>query len=439
MRPPANPWLRTALFALALGVLLPALAADPPSDKALFTVRLPAGAVLTVDEAATKSTGPERSFITPVLDAGKVYAYTLVATWEENGAKKSRTEKVWVRPGKHMIVDLTAEAVAEKKEPEPEGKKEPEAKKEEVAVKSRTFQFTYAATISGLKPGQKARVWLPVPPSNEHQDVKLVDDKGLPEGFQTNKEPEYGNEIIYADATADKDGKIPLAAIYLVTRREAKGAAKADPEMAEQIARFLQPDKRVPIDGKPLELLKDKELPADQTESARVMYETVNGHMKYGKPEGKGWGNGDSEYACQEGVGNCTDFHSLFISLARSRKIPAKFEIGFSVPENRGAGDVQGYHCWAFFKPEGKGWVPVDISEANKHPDMKDYYFGNLTEDRVTFSTGRDIKLVPEQGGAPVNFLVFPYVEVGGKPLPDPRKQVQMKSTYKDVTADEEK
>ena len=57
--------------------------------------------------------------------------------------------------------------------------------------------------------------------------------------------------------------------------------------------------------------------------------------------------------------------------------------MGFPLPPKRGEGDIGGYHCWALFKPEGKGWVPVDISEANKDPKMTEYYFGNLTEDRV--------------------------------------------------------
>src|SRR3712207_7840796 len=45
------------------------------------------------------------------------------------------------------------------------------------------------------------------------------------------------------------------------------------------------------------------------------------------------------------------------------------------------------YHCWAAFAPAGRGWVPVDISEADKHPEMTDYYFGNLTADRDLKST----------------------------------------------------
>ena len=33
---------------------------------------------------------------------------------------------------------------------------------------------------------------------------------------------------------------------------------------------------------------------------------------------GEGWGKGDAVYACDAGTGNCTDFHSYLIALARS-------------------------------------------------------------------------------------------------------------------------
>jgi transglutaminase-like putative cysteine protease len=218
---------------------------------------------------------------------------------------------------------------------------------------------------------------------------------------------------------------------YRIKRREVKGAAsKAPEETAEQIERFLRPDALVPITGKPLDLIKDKKLPADPTKKARAFYDIVNNHMRYSK-EGKGWGRGDSVWACDSKYGNCSDFHSLFISLARSQKIPAKFEIGFPLPEKRGAGEIGGYHCWAFFRPEGKGWVPVDISEANKVPKMRDYYFGNLTADRVSFSTGRDIDLVPKQASEPLNFFIYPHVEVGGKVWP--QEKIVRKFSYRDV------
>jgi hypothetical protein len=49
---------------------------------------------------------------------------------------------------------------------------------------------------------------------------------------------------------------------------------------------------------------------------------------------------------------------------------------------------------------------------------MKEYYFGSLTEDRVHFSTGRDIDLEPRQQGPSLNYFIYPYAEVEGQPYP---------------------
>ncbi len=43
-----------------------------------------------------------------------------------------------------------------------------------------------------------------------------------------------------------------------------------------------------------------------------------------------------------------------------------------------------------------------------------DYLFGNLDHDRVLFSIGRDIELVPKSANGPVNFFIYPIMEVGG-------------------------
>ncbi len=304
----------------------------------------------------------------------------------------------------------------------------------EKAPASRTFRFTCSATVRGLDPGQTARIWLPVPSSNTDQDVVIL-TKDLPAPGRIGREPQYGNEILYVEAKANGAGEVPVSVVYRVTRREvAAGRPEDVRESAEQIARLLRPDRRVPIAGKPLELLDGKEVPADEMAAGRLLYDVVNGHLRYSK-EGTGWGEGDAVWACENGRGNCSDFHSLFIALARSRHIPAKFEIGFGLPEKRGAGEVAGYHCWAKFRPRGQGWVPVDISEANKNPQRRDYFFGRLTPDRVAFSTGRDLDLVPPQAGPPLNFFVYPYVEVDGKPYPT--EKIARKFSFRDIDKDQ--
>jgi uncharacterized protein (TIGR03000 family) len=416
--------IRSSLTAVALflsvfstGLTCLRAAEGSPADRAVLIVRLPADARLTIEAEPTAQRGSERVFESPRLPAGKSFVYTLVATWNEGDSARAVTRTASVRAGQVTHVDF------QKAGPAPQAN----------AAKARTFLFTYGGTITGLAPNQTARIWLPVPPRDEDQDVEMVSQQ-LPAEGHIAKEGKFGNKILYVEPKADGDGKIPFSVTYKVTRREVKGDSKDLSESADQLGKYLQPDALVPTSGKPLELIKDKDVPEDQLAAAHLFYDVVNGHMRYSK-EGTGWGRGDSNWACDSRYGNCTDFHSLFISLARADRIPAKFEIGFPLPPQHGAGDIPGYHCWAKFRPTGRNWIPVDISEANKNPKMKDYYFGNLTEDRVTFSAGRDINLVPRQAGQPLNFFVYPYVEVEGKPYP--AEKVQRKFSYKDVPAQE--
>ena len=127
-----------------------------------------------------------------------------------------------------------------------------------------------------------------------------------------------------------------------------------------------------------------------------------------------GWGTGDTLRACEVGTGNCTDFHSLFISLARARGIPARFQIGLPIPQ-KPEGEIPGYHCWAEFYLNGVGWVPVDASEAWKDRERLAYFFGTYDPNRLAVSMGRDIQLVPAPASGPVNIFFRPVVEVDGK------------------------
>ena len=48
---------------------------------------------------------------------------------------------------------------------------------------------------------------------------------------------------------------------YRVTRREVKSRQRPTHEESEQLALYLAPDSKVPVGGKPLELIKDKVIP----------------------------------------------------------------------------------------------------------------------------------------------------------------------------------
>lgn len=148
---------------------------------------------------------------------------------------------------------------------------------------------------------------------------------------------------------------------------------------------------------------------------AQALYDHTIDRMRYIK-YGDGWGKGDAVYACDARTGNCTDFHSYFIALARAVGIPARFAIGAAIPSERNEGGVDGYHCWAEFFADGKWW-PLDISEANKYTSLATYYFGHHPANRFELSRGRDLVVEPGPTSGPINFLAYPLLEIGGKPV----------------------
>jgi transglutaminase-like putative cysteine protease len=290
------------------------------------------------------------------------------------------------------------------------------------AQDSRHFTFHYAFTVKNLSPGKKIRIWIPAAQSDAYQDVRVVSAKG-DLTLKKTRESKNDNEIYYAEA-ASAQPELHFDIEYDVVRRE-RVTLGADPHLvaaslsSKEKAEDLQPDALVPITGLPAELAakvtQGKTQPLDK---ARAIYDYVFTTMRYDKT-GEGWGRGDVLYACDAKKGNCTDFHSLFIAMARSQGIPARFEIGFPLPPDKHAAEIAGYHCWADFYIDGKGWIPVDISEAWKHQEKHDYFFGSHDVNRVQFSMGRDLRLNPPQDGKLRNYFVYPYVEVDGQEYPN--------------------
>jgi transglutaminase-like putative cysteine protease len=287
-----------------------------------------------------------------------------------------------------------------------------------VAQGSRHFTFHYGFTVKNLPAGKKVRVWIPAAQSDAYQEVKVVAAKGdLP--LKKTRESKFGNEIYFAE-TGSATQELHFDVEYDVVRHERVALNPAVHLVAtaltnEERQEDLQPDVLVPVTGLPADLaVKVTEGKTQPLDKAHAIYEYVFTTMKYDKT-GTGWGHGDVLYACDAKKGNCTDFHSLFIAMARSQGIPARFEIGFPLPPDKHSAEIAGYHCWSDFYIDGKGWIPVDISEAWKHPEKHDYFFGSHDVNRVQFSMGRDLRLSPAQEGKPLNYFVYPYVEVDGQ------------------------
>ncbi len=307
----------------------------------------------------------------------------------------------------------------------------------------RKFRFTYSFTVKDIPPGTKVvRVWAPVAHTDEHQTVRLVNVKA-PVRTKITREPEYGDDMMYAEIRNPAQSTAEFTLEYEVTRREYSLGDFAQLERKDSnpgvvpasMTRFVEPDKLIPINGKMKTL--SEQVTGSQVGTvakAKAAYDYLFTTMRYDKT-GTGWGRGDALWACDAKHGNCTDFHSPFIGMLRADDIPAKFDIGFPLPENKDKGDISGYHCWAEFYASKIGWIPVDISEAWKAKEKKDFFFGSLDANRVKFSTGRDVTLSPKQDGPPLNYFVYPYVEIDGKIYEPVSKQV----SFEELKAGEQK
>ena len=271
-----------------------------------------------------------------------------------------------------------------------------------------SFDFTYEVEIPEIT--GTARMWLPVAQSDDFQTIELKNLEA-PDNYEIIEEDEYGNQILYLELSPEQSHRT-IRLQYQVDRME-KSAYIAD---ADQVEKYLKPSILMPVGDRFSTIaegvIKDRQANSPLTK-ARALYDYIIDNMRYAK-EGI-YGTGDANYACDSKSGNCTEFHSLFISLARSAGIPARFAVGAAIPSARNEGGVDGYHCWAEFFAEGKWW-PVDISEGNKYTPLATYYFGHHPANRIEFTRGRDLKPDPIPQSGPINFLAYPVLEIDGEP-----------------------
>lgn len=302
-------------------------------------------------------------------------------------------------------------------------------------LQSRTVEFTYSVNVSRISNNAKnAFAWVPVPQSTADQVIQdIIVESAWPHEMLSEKE--FGNRFVwlnFSDRTMSSAPGAAEATIALRVKRQARVNLTQEIEpnrlAKKEVDRFLLPSRFVSIEGavarEAERIVGDETNPLHQ---ARLLYNHIVDTVVYDK-SGEGWGRGDSQFACDVRTGNCTDFHSLFMGEARHLGIPARFIMGFGLPDERGEGIIGGYHCWAEFYVDDYGWIPIDASEAHKNPLKRDLLFGGLDTSRIQFTKGRDIRL-PEAQGDPVNFSIYPYIEVDGRP----HSSVAFAFAFKDI------
>jgi transglutaminase-like putative cysteine protease len=350
----------------------------------------------------------------------------------------------------------------------------PEAAQGEAGLRRATFEVRHELKVVVPEGAQRVRVWFVLPqedpiPGDGTGIAQQVSDLQIdaPYAYRVERDSE-GSKLLYLETTNPKEKEFKIIETFALTRDEVR--TSVDPTKAKpltdadraKLAPYLAANKHVEIDDEIRKLAH--EIVGDEPNpvlAARKLYDWVLHNVDYWVKDPKNKKAspvGSTSYCLTFRTGNCTDFESLWTSLARAKGIPTRIVYGsFFKPDLNGYDLDQSYHCWATFYAPGLGWLPHDVAVADMYvgemvattdnevlmrrttadgmfgadPAKVDYYFGNLDERRMVWSIGRDLMLTPKQDGESVNAMAKAYVEVDGKLHPEGTGWVR-KLTYRE-------
>lgn len=348
------------------------------------------------------------------------------------------------------------------------------AKQGDAGLGRATFEVRHELKVIIPEGAQRVRVWFVLPqedpiPGDGMGAAQQVSDLQIeaPYPYRIERDSE-GSKILYLEATNPKEKEFRIVETFVLARHEVR--MSVDPAKARPLteadrtkfAPYLAANKHVEINDEVRKLAN--EIVGDETNAvlaARKLYDWVLHNVDYWVKDPKNKKAspvGSTSYCLTFRTGNCTDFESLWTSLARAKGIPTRIVYGsFFKPDLNGVDLDQSYHCWATFYAPGLGWIPHDVAVADMYagemvatadnevlmrrttanglfgvdPAKVEYYFGNLDERRMVWSIGRDLVLSPKQDGEPVNAMAKAYVEIDGKLHPEGTGWVR-KLTYRE-------
>jgi transglutaminase-like putative cysteine protease len=288
----------------------------------------------------------------------------------------------------------------------------------------RHLTLTYTCTIKDIpRKAGKLEFWIPVPASDNHQTVEMFPVELS--GGRITREAAFGNQMYYRsfNLKRHKSGdSITVTFTYKITLwdqmvPEAKQMLPlTNMATSPALLAYLSDNRLIPLQGPVAQLGQEMALPAEPIRAARQIYDNLIDRMVYNS-KAPGAKRGDANWACDSKTGNCSDYHSVFIGICRTEGIPADHVFGLPLRPGQSAQPIRDWHCWARFWVDGPGWITVDASEADKNPELRDYYFGTLSNVFLTISHGRDVLLEPTQKGPALNMFIEPYAEIDGKPF----------------------
>jgi transglutaminase-like putative cysteine protease len=315
---------------------------------------------------------------------------------------------------------------------------------------ARTYRVEQNVTLSDVPPGTRTvKWWISIPDDDRWQSVLDFSVVSAPGPWRIVRDPDHGDRFLYVEVASPQDAALVTKVAFELRRQPV--FVDIDPARVGTITatdRGLYADE-LRTDAPHMQVTPEiAKMAADACGSetnialqARKLLDEVADYADhYSKdPTKPKCGVGDAGDCMTNKGGCCTDMHSLFIALARSRGIPARLQMGYRLREaNEGKEVDPGYRCWAEYFVPGYGWVPADVVEGDDPKGLgRTRWFSGLTERRLWLNEGREFDLPGRAVTSHrVNTMIIGYAEFDGveaRVLADGDKPAQLSRTVRYV------
>jgi len=289
---------------------------------------------------------------------------------------------------------------------------------------------TFTITVSAPPESRAVKLWFPYPTSGTEQEITDLAFDGNYSNFTISQEPKSRALYLFAEWSEPvKDRSISVTFHAKAKKRKVANLVEKNIAMPPDVMKYVQAEFWIPSDDKKIKALSKEIIKGKKgiLQKARAVYDwTVENTRR--DPNVPGCGVGKVEATLAARSGKCADISSVFVALARAAGVPAREVFGLRLGRPGETDITDGHHCWAEFYLPGTGWVPVDPADVHKimlqqNLDLaaaktyREYYFGAVDEFRIVLQRGGRGLTFSEGNAEKVNYFMYPYAEVDGKPL----------------------
>ncbi|MDH5638171.1 MAG: transglutaminase family protein [Nitrospinota bacterium] len=315
------------------------------------------------------------------------------------------------------------------------------------AAAGNSGKVEFKITVDAPEGSDKVRFWTPYPQSDEYQAIKNVKVEGNFTRKRITSDKESGTRILYLEWRGPTKDKrfVDITFRASSSERKAGAAPGEEPPIPESVIKYTSATPLLPTDGEIGAIASAAvEGKTSIAEKHTAIYNWVVENT-FRDPNVLGCGVGAVEVTLAQRGGKCVDISTVYVTMARAAGIPAREVFGMRLGKDMGNSDItSGHHCWAEYYQPGVGWVQTDPADVRKFmltqgmtlkqaAESREYYKSAVGANRIVLAKAdRGIVLNPPQDGELLNYFMYPYAEIDGKPVEwlAAQKELKYKITY---------